>query len=32
MEGITSHLKNELNFPVNQQKSQVALVKDVAFL
>ena len=32
MEGITSHLENELKLPVNQQKSQVALVKDVAFL
>jgi len=32
MEGITSHLGNNLNLPVNKEKSQVALVKDVPFL
>ena len=32
MEGITGHLENNLNLPVNNEKSQVALVKDVAFL
>lgn len=32
MEGITSHLENNLNLPVNKEKSQVALVKDVPFL
>ena len=32
MEGITGHLENNLNLPVNKKKSQVALVKDVAFL
>ena len=32
MEGITGHLENILNLPVNKEKSQVALVEDVAFL
>ena len=32
MEGITGHLENNLNLPVNKEKSQVALVKNVAFL
>ena len=32
MEGIAGHLENNLNLPVNKEKSQVALVKDVAFL
>jgi group II intron reverse transcriptase/maturase len=32
MEGIAGHLENELNLPVNREKSQVALVKDVPFL
>ena len=32
MEGTTGHLENELNLPVNREKSQVALVKDVPFL
>jgi group II intron reverse transcriptase/maturase len=32
MEGITGYLENNLNLPVNNEKSQVALVKDVAFL
>ena len=32
MEGITIYLERQLNLPVNKQKSQVALVKDVAFL
>ena len=32
MEGITGHLENNLNLPVNKAKSQVALVKDVRFL
>ncbi len=32
MEGITGHLKNNLNLPVNKAKSQVALVKEVPFL
>jgi hypothetical protein len=31
MEGITIYLEKELNLPVTKQKSQVALVKDVAF-
>jgi group II intron reverse transcriptase/maturase len=32
MEGITGHLENNLNLPVNNEKSQVALVKNVTFL
>lgn len=32
MEGITGHLENNLNLPVNNEKSRVALVKDVPFL
>jgi group II intron reverse transcriptase/maturase len=32
MEGITGHLEHNLNLPVNKEKSQVALVKDVPFL
>lgn len=32
MEGIIGYLENNLNLPVNKQKSQVALVKDVPFL
>jgi len=32
MEGITGHLENNLNLPVNKEKSQVALVKEVPFL
>lgn len=32
MEGITGHLENNLNLPVNKEKSQVSLVKDVPFL
>jgi group II intron reverse transcriptase/maturase len=32
MEGITAHLEKELNLPVNKEKSQVALIKDVTFL
>lgn len=32
MEGMTGHLENDLNLPVNKEKSQVALVKDVSFL
>jgi group II intron reverse transcriptase/maturase len=32
MEGITGHLENNLKHPVNKEKSQVALVKNVAFL
>jgi len=32
MEGIGGNLEGELKLPVNQEKSQVALVKDVAFL
>jgi len=32
MEGITGHLENNLKLPVNKEKSQVALVKDVPFL
>lgn len=32
MEGISGHLENNLNLPVNKEKSQVALVKDVPFL
>ena len=32
MEGITGHLENNLNLPVNKEKSQVALIKDVPFL
>jgi RNA-directed DNA polymerase len=32
MEGIAGHLENELNLPVNPEKSQEALVKDVPFL
>ena len=32
MEGITGHLENNLNLPVNKEKSKVALVKDVPFL
>lgn len=32
MQRITGHLENNLNLPVNKQKSQVALVKDVSFL
>lgn len=32
MEGIAGHLENNLHLPVNKEKSQVALVKDVPFL
>ncbi len=32
MQGITGHLENNLNLPVNKEKSPVALVKDVPFL
>jgi RNA-directed DNA polymerase len=32
MEGITGHLEDNLNLPVNKEKSQVALIKDVSFL
>ena len=32
MEGITNYLENNLTLPVNKEKSQVALIKDVAFL
>jgi group II intron reverse transcriptase/maturase len=32
MEAITGHLENDLNLPVNKEKSQVAWVKDIAFL
>jgi len=32
MEGMAGYLESELNLPVNREKSQVALVKDVAFL
>jgi RNA-directed DNA polymerase len=32
MEGIAGHLENELNLPINREKSQMALVKDVPFL
>ncbi len=32
MEGITGYLENNLNLPVNKEKSQVALVKNVPFL
>ena len=32
MEGITGHLENNLNLPVNKAKSRVALVKEVPFL
>jgi group II intron reverse transcriptase/maturase len=32
MEGIVGYLEHELNLPVNREKSQVSLVKDVAFL
>ncbi len=32
MEGITGHLENNLNLPVNKAKSPVALVKNVPFL
>ena len=32
MGGITGHLENNLNLPVNKEKSQVALIKDVTFL
>jgi len=32
MEGITGHLENNLKLPVNNEKSQVALVKNVTFL
>ncbi len=32
MEGISGYLENELNLPVNREKSQVALTKDVPFL
>jgi len=32
MEGITGYLENNLTLPVNKEKSQVALIKDVPFL
>ena len=32
MEGISGYLKNELDLPINREKSQVALVKDIPFL
>jgi len=32
MEGITGYLTNELNLPINREKSRVALVKDIPFL
>lgn len=32
MEGITKYLETELKLPVNREKSQVALVKDVPFV
>jgi group II intron reverse transcriptase/maturase len=32
MEGIVNYLEEELNLPVNKEKSRVALVKDVPFL
>ena len=32
MEGITGHLENNLNLPVNTEKSQVAPIKDGRFL
>jgi group II intron reverse transcriptase/maturase len=32
MEGITGYIEDELNLPVNKDKSQVALVKDTPFL
>ena len=32
MEGITGYIEDELNLPVNKDKSQVALVKDAPFL
>jgi RNA-directed DNA polymerase len=32
MEGTIRYLENELNLPVNREKSEVAKVKDVAFL
>ncbi|RLC12496.1 MAG: group II intron reverse transcriptase/maturase, partial [Deltaproteobacteria bacterium] len=32
MKGITGHLESNLKLPVNKEKSQVALVKDVPFL
>lgn len=32
MEGIVNYLEEELNLPVNKEKSKVALVKDVPFL
>jgi len=32
MEGITEYLETGLRLPVNREKSQVALIKDIAFL
>ena len=32
MEGITRYLENELGLPVNKEKSEVTLVKNVTFL
>ena len=32
MEGITGYIEDELNLPVNKDKSQVAVVKDAPFL
>lgn len=32
MDGISGYLENELDLPVNREKSQVALVKDIPFL
>jgi retron-type reverse transcriptase len=32
IEGMTGHLENNLKLPVNKEKSQVALIKDVTFL
>ena len=32
MDGISGYLENELGLPVNREKSQVALVKDIPFL
>ena len=32
MEGITGYLEGELGLPVNREKSQVALIKDIPFL
>jgi hypothetical protein len=32
LKGVTSYLKEHLNLPVNEEKSRVTAIKDVAFL